>query len=834
MRLSELKIGETAYVIKIYGRGGVKKRLAEIGFIKGRKVIAVKEAPLSDPVEYKIMGYYVSIRKSEAKLIEVTTEKEVEQEHNITIKNDISVEEKFQIHDIIREKGKKINIALVGNPNCGKTTLFNFASNSREHTGNYGGVTVESKTATFIHKGFTCDITDLPGTYSLTAYSPEELFVRNYIINNTPDVIINVVDATNLERNLYLTTQLIDMDIKIVMALNMYDEFEAHGDKLDYRMLGNLFGIPIIPTVSSKGIGIRELFDKIINIYTDKDKTYRHIHLNYGEEVEQSIKLIQEPIKENKDLITLFSSRYLAIKLLEKDKDAQRTIENCSNSEIIIKTANNQIKRIEKLYNEDTETLITDIRYGIISGALKETLVRGKKPRHQLTKKLDNILTNKAFGFPLFFLFLWIMFQATFKLGEYPQQWIRQWVEFVGNITAKFIPAGPLHDLLIDGIINGVGGVIVFLPNILLLFLFISFMEDTGYMARVAFIMDKLMHKIGLHGKSFIPLILGFGCNVPAIMSTRTIENRNNRLLTILINPFMSCSARLPVYILFISIFFPQHSGTALFIVYLTGILIAVLVALIFKNTMFKAEELPFVMELPPYRMPTWRSVLKHMWNKSKQYLQKMGGVILIASIIIWALGYFPINKGLDRDYDIKIKQLQDQRISLMNAEFFNSKAKDSIDNLITYYVIEKSKIQQENSYISKVGKFIEPVMQPLGFDWRLSVSLLSGITAKEVIVSTLSVLFEPAYNGNEINLQKELVESKFETGNKKGQPLITLPTALSFMIFVLIYFPCIAAMSAISRETNSWKWTLFVIIYTTVLAWVLAYGVFNIANLLV
>jgi ferrous iron transport protein B len=834
MWLSDLNMGETAMITKVMGRGAFRKRITEMGFVKGRKVTAIKSAPLNDPIEYKILGYEISLRKSEAQLIEVTTANEIESILNTPFNGVLT-------DDILlkaaREKSKIINIALVGNPNCGKTTLFNFASNSHERVGNYSGVTVDSKTAEFKHKGYTIRITDLPGTYSLSAYSPDELFVRRHIQEANPDVVVNVIDASNMERNLYLTTQLIDMDIKVIIALNMYDELQNRGDKFDYQSLGGMIGIPFIPTVSSKGIGIREVFDKVINIYNDKDRTYRHIHINYGNELENSIQKIQVHIRENLDITARISSRFLAIKLLEKDSNVHALLAELPNYKEISAKTDKEIKRLETLYVEDSETLLTDTRYGFISGAIKETYTPGAQTKRQNTEIIDSLLTHKLFGFPIFFAFLWFMFQITFRLGEYPKQWLEMLVSVFGNVTDSILPKGPLNDLITDGIINGVGGVIVFLPNILLLFFFISFMEDTGYMARVAFIMDKLMHKIGLHGKSFIPLIMGFGCNVPAIMATRTIENRNNRLLTILINPFMSCSARLPVYILFISAFFSQKAGTVLFLIYLVGIAMAVGVALIFKNTIFKANEIPFVMELPPYRLPTLRSTLIHMWHKGEQYLKKMGGIILLASIIIWALGYFPRNVEYSRNYKAEetaihanfapkiAKANNDKDIQLLELQKL-----EEIENL----ELEKHSEHQEKSYIGYIGKAIEPVMAPLGFDWRMSVSLLTGIAAKEVVVSTLGVLYQanPNDTANQHTLQQKLISQKHTDGQKIGQPVFNKLVVVSFLLFVLFYFPCVAVMAAIRRETGSWKWTTFVIIYTTGIAWLFSFMFYQIGTM--
>jgi ferrous iron transport protein B len=828
MLLSELEIGESALITKVKGRGAFRKRINEMGFVRGRQVKHIRGAPLSDPIEYSILGYEITLRKSESQLIEITAWTEIEQSKNEFVINNRQAVEELLVR-AAREKGRIINVALVGNPNSGKTTLFNFASNSREHVGNYSGVTVDSKTAEFKHKGYTFHITDLPGTYSLTAYSPEELFVRNFIQEQMPDVVINVVDASNLERNLYLTTQLIDIDTKVVVALNMFDELKNHGDQFNYQLLGEMLGIPFVPTISSKGIGIRELFDKVINLYADKDKTYRHIHVNYSDEFEESIKRIQLLIKENPDITARFSSRFLSIKLLEKDKEILSIIDSCKNYSLIKALTEKEIKRLELIFKDDTEAVTTDLRYGFISGALKETFLPGVKNRRATTDFLDSILTHKLTGFPIFIAFLWIMFQATFRLGEYPKQWLEMLVASFGKIVDSILPYGYLNDLITDGVISGVGGVIVFLPNILLLFLFISFMEDTGYMARIAFIMDKLMHKIGLHGKSFIPLIMGFGCNVPAIMATRTIENKNNRILTILINPFMSCSARLPVYILFISAFFPNKAGTVLFIIYSAGILIGILVAVIFKKTLFKADEIPFVMELPPYRIPTIRSTLKHMWHKGEQYLRKMGGVILVASVIIWALGYFPKNVKYSTDFNLQLKEVKLKYENLINKEtskkkkdFFYSEEQKELDRLD----LEMKSEHQERSYIGQIGKAVEPVMKPIGFDWKMSVSLLTGITAKEIIVSTLGVLYQTGGDDKTMknNLQQRIKEQKYQTGSRKGSYVFSQLTVVCFLLFILIYFPCIAVMAAIRRETGTWKWSFFVILYTTGLAWLLAF----------
>ncbi len=831
MKLSELQNGEFGIISKVKGRGAFRKRITEMGFVKGKKVTVIKNAPLNDPIEYTIMGYEVSLRRSEAALVEVVTPNEAKE----LIKENYSGVHTSEPESIIletsaKEQSKVINIALVGNPNAGKTTFFNYASGSHEHVGNYGGVTVDSKNAKFKYKGYTFIITDLPGTYSLTAYTPEEVYVRRYIQENNPDVVVNVVDASNLERNLYLTTQLIDMDIKVVVALNMYDELLHKGDNFDFKSLGKMIGIPFVPTVSSKGKGITSVFDTVINVYADKDKTIRHIHINYGEYIEESIKEIQQRVKINCNINIDYSSRYLSIKLLEKDKLVRSLLSKTDNYDEIKKITEQEIKKLESIFKEDSETLITDAKYGFIAGALKETLDEGDHSKHKTTEIVDTLMTHQLFGFPIFIFFMWLTFYTTFTLGSYPMHWIDSGVHQISNILSNLMADGPFKDLLINGIINGVGSVIVFLPNILILFFFISVLEDTGYMARAAFIMDKLMHKIGLHGKSFIPLVMGFGCNVPAIMATRTIENRNNRILTMLITPFMSCSARLPIYILIIGAFFPTHASSMLFTIYMLGILMAIGTALIFKRTFFKSDDVPFVMELPPYRIPTVRSTIRHMWHKGSQYLRKMGGVILIAVIFVWALGYYPRDTKFSKDYDGLIATTT-SRLTVSTTDSITSiKLLQQIKILET----EKESERQEQSYLGRVGKFIEPAIAPLGFDWKMGVSLLAGVTAKEIVVSTLGVLYQAEKDADEHSstLIGKLQNEKYKSGEKLGEKVFTPLTAFSFLLFILIYFPCVAVIAAIKKESGSWKWAAFTIVSTTSLAWIVAFIVYQVGSI--
>jgi len=808
--LRELKEGEKGIITRIRGQGEFRKRIIEMGFIRGKLVTVIKAAPLQDPVEYRILDSDVSLRLEEAEQIDVMPEHEAS-----SLKQEKVYEALIESYEQVKQAQKKqgiIDIALVGNPNSGKTSLFNHASKSREHTGNYAGVTVDSKTARVKVNGYELRITDLPGTYSLSYFSPEELFVRKHIYDSAPDIVLNVVDASNLERNLYLTTQLIDMGVKIVVALNMYDEMRIKGDIFDYQMLGQMTGITFIPTIATKGTGIKELFSKIIGIYEEKEAQSRKVQINYGFEIEQSIGRITENLKEAAD--SQLPARYLAIRLLEKDKQVTTQLDGLRNTGEIKEITGKEIQRLEQMYREDTESLLAEARYGFIEGALKETFKPAEVTRKTFTRRIDHFLTGKYLGYPIFIMLIWLMFQATFFLGAYPVQLIELMVEGTGNLMNRIVPEGIVNDMVVDGIIGGVGGVIVFLPNILILFLFISLMEDTGYMARVAFIVDKLMHKVGLHGKSFIPLIMGFGCNVPAIMATRTIENRSDRMVTMLIIPFMSCSARYPVYILIISAFFTSFQGTILFSLYLIGIIMAAIIAFILKKTLFRAMEFPFVMELPPYRMPTARSVLKHTWFKGVQYLKKMGTIILVASIIIWALGYFPRNTERKEHYQNLIGQAATEQ-----------EAHDLANAMISE--------QQERSYIGRIGKFIEPVIQPLGFDWRMGISLIAGSAAKEVVISTMGVLYQTDGSEGVTGLIDKLRLQVYTDGPRKGEPVYTTLVAFSFMIFILIYFPCIAVVAAIRKESGKWRWPAFVAIYTTLLAWVVSFAVFQIGSFL-
>ncbi len=824
MRLSELQTGQKAYIKKVHGNGAFRKRILEMGFIRGEEVKSILNAPLKDPIKYEIMDYDVSLRRSEAVLIEVSMILEENKWNDSP--EDTEYQSSTEIDYIKKRRTrentipeKNIKVALLGNPNSGKTSIFNLASGAHEHVGNYSGVTIDSKEGVLKHNGYKFTLVDLPGTYSLSSYSPEELYARNYISKENPDVIINVVSASTLERNLYLTTELIDLEIPMVIALNMYDELESSGRTFDYDTFSKLINIPIVPTVGKRGEGIPQLLEEVINIYNETEHDF--VQIPYGRVLEKSIAIMEREMRDFFNPKRGMPMRHVCIKLLEGDKDIVKHIGQLPKGQQILSRKEKEQSYIEKLLREDPESAFTNARYGFIAGGLKQTLT-DKTQFADKTKVIDTIVTNKYIGFPIFFLFMWIMFEATFRLGSYPMEWIEQLVALIGNSVRNNMASGPLKDLIVDGIIGGVGGVIVFLPNIVILYLFISFMEDSGYMARAAFIMDKLMHRIGLHGKSFIPLIMGFGCNVPAIMATRTIESRSSRMITMLIVPFMSCSARLPVYILLVGAFFPKYASVALLGLYVTGILIACLTALLFRKTLFKEEDTPFVMELPPYRKPTIKSIFTHMWDRSSQYLKKMGGPILIASIVIWFLGYFPREGSWSTDLSNQKTQIEAQ----FKNNLINSQERDLMLADIDY----KGNIShQENSYIGKIGKFIEPVMSPLGFDWKTSVSLLSGMAAKEIIISTMGVLYT-GDGEDQQSLQNRLLSETYSNGSTVFTPL----TVISLLLFVLIYFPCIATVVAIKEEAHSWKWAMFSMLYATGLAWFIAFIVYQIGNLFI
>lgn len=792
MKLSDLKTGQHATIVTVQGHGSFRKRIVEMGFVRGKDVEVLLNAPLQDPVKYKVMGYEISLRRQEAEMIVVDTDPS----HQQPVVNHETMTDTVQDNcdqSLPAHVGNTINVALIGNPNCGKTSLFNFASGAHGHVGNYSGVTVDASEARATCDGFVFNLTDLPGTYSLSCYSPEELYVREHLMKRHPDVVINVIDSSNLERNLYLTTQLVDMNVRMVCALNMYDEFERRGDTLDTQTLSTLFGVPFVCTSFKSGRGVQELFREVISVFEDCNASVRHIHINHGHEIESGIAHIQQYLKRNEVVRTLFSTRYMAIKLLEHDDRAEAYVAKMENAKEIMAARDAAELRVKEEKKTDSETAIMDAKYGFIHGALTEAGFRQgtKEDTYRMTHFIDDVLSNKYLGFPIFFLILYVMFQTTFSLGQYPMDWIESAVSWLGEQASTLMSEGPLRSMLVDGVIGGVGAVIVFLPQILILYFFISLMEDSGYMARAAFIMDKLMHKMGLHGKSFIPLIMGFGCNVPAIMATRTIESRRSRLITMLILPFMSCSARLPIYIMIIGTFFAaQYRSWVMIMLYVIGVIVAIIVSKVFSSFVVKGEDTPFVMELPPYRWPTPKAIGRHTWEKGKEYLKKMGGIILVASIVVWALGYFP--------HDESLSPVQ----------------------------------QKEQSYIGSIGKAVEPVFELQGFNWKLDVSLIAGVGAKEIVASTIGVI----YSGDDsFGDDDSFSDDTAKYSRLRIQMLadgITPLAAFSYLLFVLLYFPCIATVIAIRNETGSWSWAAFSAFYTTAIAWIVSAVVYQIGSL--
>jgi len=816
MRLSDLKTGQSGVIVKVLGHGAFRKRVMEMGFVRGRKISAILSAPMRDPVKYSLMGYEVSLRRSEASMIEVVpvandapgfsdiVSASASEDANFVQAEMVGVnaERSVEFSDRKAYEGSRnvINVALIGNPNCGKTSLFNIASGAQEHVGNYSGVTVDSKTGVFRYGGYTFNIVDLPGTYSLSAYSPEELYVRRYLRDSNPDVIVNVVDGSNLERNLYLTTELIDMDQPMIIALNMFDEMRASGTVLDYEELGKMIGVPIVPTVSRTGEGIDCLFDTVISVYERRNESVRHIHVPLGVDFEESITDLKNAIKANPYIHRHYSPRYLAIKLMEGDSEAEWALSSVPDSADILVIRDRELASLAKKHpQEDVSSLIAGEKYGFIAGALAETLHKPQQPSSvDSTKMIDTLVTNRLFGFPLFIAVMLFVFWFTFYVGEYPKEWLEAGVDWIAGMVRIHMPDGVLKDMLANGVIGGVGGVLVFLPNILILFFFISFMEDSGYMARAAFIMDRLMHHIGLHGKSFIPMVMGFGCNVPAVIAARTIESKSSRAITVLITPFMSCSARLPVFVLLIGTFFSSHAALVFLAMYALGVLVAVFTAKLLRKVFFKRDETPFVMELPPYRVPTLKTSMRHMWAKGKQYLNKMGGIILLSSVIVWALNFFPLRDGSMAD-------MQPDEIAESNE----------ID-------------MEHDSYLEMMGKVVNPVLAPLGFTWRATVAALAGVPAKEIVVSTLGVLYAGDEEATDQSLSARLTQPLVGADN----PDFDTATALSFMIFILLYCPCVATIVAVVKETRSWRYGLFTIIYNTAVAWVLAFIAYRLALL--
>lgn len=785
MRLSELKTGESATILKVTGHGGFRRRIVEMGFIRGQRVEVILNAPLHDPIEYRVMDYEVSLRRSEADMVVVLTDEEAAELALAEVAADtVESVPRTTIDEVVARRGRTISVALVGNPNSGKTSLFNAISGSHEHVGNYSGVTVGAKCGVCNYGGYRFEVTDLPGTYALSAYTPEEQYVRAHLAQETPDVVINAVVASNLERNLYLTTELIDINPRMVVALNMYDELEQQGAHLDYDSLGRMLGVPMVPVSARHRKGIEALLDAVIEVYEGRDARVRHIHIHQGTVVEESLRLLNSDMAAHRDeLPNTFPPRYFAMKMLEGDALVKQWLQHCPRFAYWCEVSDREATRIREALDEEVETAFTNQKYGFISGALKETYTPGHREAHAATDVIDAFVTHRLWGFPIFFLLMGFMFWCTFSLGQYPQAWIETVVGWLGLAVEHLLPEGVLRDLLSEGIIGGVGSVIVFLPNIMILYLFISFMEDSGYLARAAFIMDRVMHRIGLHGKSFIPLVMGFGCNVPAIMACRTIESRSSRLITILITPFMTCSARLPVFILLAGAFFPSSATIVLAGLYLLGVVMAVVTARLMRRFLFPVDETPFVMELPPYRMPTGKTTLIHMWDKCAQYLKKMGGMILVASLVVWFMSYYPRAEAV------------------------------SEGETNTY----------ENSYLGRVGRFCEPVFEPLGLEWKAGVALLSGVAAKEIIVSTMGVLY--AVDETDESDATSSLSHKLATSGD-----YTTASAVALMIFILLYLPCLATIAAIRHEAG-WRWAVAALFYNTAVAWVLAWIAYHVVG---
>lgn len=663
----------------------------------------------------------------------------------------------------MRDKGinGEIVIALAGNPNSGKTTIFNELTGSRQHVGNWPGVTVERKEGIIHKNGYTFKIVDLPGIYSLSAYTQEEIVARDFLLDNHVDVIVNIVDAGNLERNLYLTTQLLELGISTVVVLNMLDMAKSQGHDINIKLFSQFIGAPVLTTVAQRGEGVQDILEQALSAALcadcDAPRSTRH-----NPEIEHEIAKLENKLRIRPE--SPVPIRWLLIKALEGDPEARKRLLDASvDASASLFEIDATRRHVEEIFGDDIEAVIADGRYGFIGGLLREVVTHTHSiSRFDITQKIDDLLLNRALGIPIFLALMWLTFKLTFDIGGIFSDWFGHGVELFGKWIDVLMPAGPLSSLVVDGIIAGVGSVIVFIPNIIIIFIIISFLEDSGYMARAAFLMDKSMHALGLHGKSFIPMIMGFGCNVPAVMATRTLDTREDRLITILINPLMSCTARLPIYILFTGVFFDKHGAMVIFAIYALGVVLAVASGKLFRRLLFPKSVSPFVMELPPYRLPTLKGTVIHVWERAWQFIGKAGTIILAASVVIWALGSLPV--GVE----------------------FGGKGS------LVYYI----------------GQAMEPIVEPLGMDWKAGVALLFGIGAKEIVVSTLGVLY--GFSGHGDDAQNSALAQAFS-------PL----TAFVFMIISLIYVPCVATVAAIRRETNSWKWTLLAVGYSLVLAYV-------------
>lgn len=716
---------------------------------------------------------------------------------------------------------KRLSIALAGNPNSGKTTIFNNITGTRQKVGNWPGVTVEKKEGYINKSGYDLKIIDLPGTYSLTPFSIEEIVARNFILDERPDVVIDIIDASNLERSLYLATQLREIDCKVLFALNMADVARTRGIKIDDKKLSELLDVPVVFTIGNKNKGIETLLEKAIELAESNYVIPKKRKVKYSKDIEDSISRIEHFIRNHAADSIPYNIRWTAIKLLEDDKIVkERVLQKTGKiGEDILREIDNHRNFLVDRFDDDPEIVMTDERYGFIAGIIMEVLTTSTKQRVDISRNVDLVLTNRFVGFPIFIFFIWAMFQLTFSLGAYPMDWISSGINLFSTLLAHVLPDNIIKDFLINGIIAGVGSVMIFLPNILILFFCIALFEDTGYMSRAAFLMDKIMHLIGLHGKSFIPMLMGFGCNVPAIMASRTLESEKDRTLTILITPFMSCSARLPVYIILAGAFFGAKAGTVIFGIYLLGIILSIITGRLFRSTLLRGADAPFVMELPPYRIPMIKSLLIHMWDRSKIFLKKMGGYILAGSVVVWTLSAFPHNISYSKNYDLEIEQVKTYFQTEIEAAQESDKAllEQKRDASVAELITEKKAEKAEKSFMGRIGKVVAPIFSPIGIDWRGSVALLTGFVAKEIVVSTMGILYAADDREDSEALKNALLSSG-----------MTPIAALAMMVFVLLYMPCLATLAAIRRETASLKWMIFSISYSTLLAWGMAFLVYQ------
>jgi len=721
---------------------------------------------------------------------------------------------------------RQIKVGLAGNPNSGKTTIFNSLTGMNQKVGNYAGVTVEKKEGRKNYKGYDFLIYDLPGTYSLTAYSIDEVIARDFILDEKPDIIIDVIDSTNIERNLYLLLQFQELNIPIIGALNITDQAESMGIKIDDKQLSKILDMPMIKTVGAREKGINDLLDEAIAMFESKKKSVKIP--SYGYEIEDEINKITELLASDHEFSSIFPPRWIAIKLLEKDQNAYKKIKKHADYEVVNNTALQCIKRIEIHYGYDAEIIISEQRYGYIHGAVTET-VKYENSKITDTEKLDAFLLNRFLGLPVFLFFLWGIFQLTFAIGAYPQGWLETFFGWLGNISTQFIPAGMLQSLVVDGIIGGLGGVLSFVPLIVILFMFISILEDSGYMARAAFIMDKFLHIFGLHGQSFLPLMVGFGCSVPAIMASRSLKNPRDRIITILVTPFMNCGAKLPVHILLAGTFFASNAGNMVLLIYVTGVALALLSSLLFKNTILKGESTPFVMELPPYRMPTGAGILQHISEKTALYLKKAGAILLPASVLIWVVISFPKPfedpakyQKIGADYKIVLEEKYSTKTVTPGNDKVTGdvEAGINIDEEASKYA-ENLKKEDELAYSAagRLGRIIEPAIRPLGFDWKIGVATITGFAAKESVVSTLGILYK---TGGEEGEESRTLRNALQN-DKTFNPLV----AFVLMLFTLILAPCFAAQAAIKAEIG-WRWLGFYVLYSIAVSWTLCFAVYQ------